>query len=169
MTEFEWPPSVQINEAREIVRLGELQMEDIRELAISGDSRAGTISAALSAVAAGLVAAAVAVLQLKQPNIASIAALLCSATFFATAAGFALGAAFPSDFGIRGFDPAKLIGLDVNEFQIVKWNAEALVETIAHNTEKLRQASDRFRLAYFLSAGAIAVPALILAAASCFS
>jgi hypothetical protein len=163
-----WPDRTTKEAVREIARLGEIQLEDIRELAVSSDSRSATLFAGLAAVGAALVAAAVAVLQLAHPLMYAVWALVASAACFVAAAFAAACASLPSDFGPRGIMPSKLTH-QADELQIIKWSAEATEVKIRYNADRMVIAKRWFWGAYVLVVAGIVVPALFIILAYRFS
>ena len=159
--QFTWAQDTDLRKAQEIVRLGELVMEDVRELATSGDSRAATLAAAMSAVAAGVFVAAITILGFAQRDINAVYALFASASFFVVSAGLAVLSAAPVDFYLRGFNPKSLAETLGDELQIAKWVAEDIAKKLDANRHILARQGRLLTACYYVAAAGTIVPLLV--------
>lgn len=158
---FNWAADTDLSKAQEIVRLGELVMEDVRELATSGDSRAATLAAAMSAVAAGIFVAAVTILGFAKYDTKAVYALFASAAIFVLSSGLAILSAAPADFYVRGFYPKSLAETIGDELQIAKWVAEDIAKKLDANRKVLNKQGRMLIACYFTAAAGVILPLLV--------
>jgi len=108
MNALTWHPSSDGEAVAEIVRLGEIKLEDMLATALASDSRAINQASIFAALAAGLFAAAIAVAQMTGHAAHLVAAPAIAAVIVLVASFIARQAASPVDFYGRGYTPAKL-------------------------------------------------------------
>ena len=157
-----WAEDVDLLKAREIQRLAETQLEDVIALATSGDSRAATLAAAMSAISAALLAAAVTILGFTAVDAVAVGSLVGSSAAFIIAGGLAVWSARPTDFYLRGYNPAALIPQPGDELMIVKWVTEDVARRIEHNRQVLARAGRLMNLSYAVSAAGIFLPLIVV-------
>lgn len=155
-----WSPDPDGKRTREIQRLAEIQLEDVIAIATSGDGRAATLGAAMSAISAGLLVAAVTVQGFTGHDYRAVVALYLASAFFIVAAGLAVSAAAPSDFYLRGYNPAKLASHGGTEEDIVRWATEDLARKLDHNARVLRRGGRLMWASYLCSLVGIVLPAV---------
>ena len=143
-----WSSDTDLAKAKEIQRLAEIQLEDVISIATSGDSRAATLGAAMSAISAALLATAVTVMGFTERDLVAIYALIASSACFIVGAGLAVASAAPTSFHLRGYSPVNLIGQPGDEAMIVRWAVEEGARKLERNRRVLARAG-RFMLASY--------------------
>jgi uncharacterized membrane protein YgcG len=161
--EIRWATDTGIKKAQEVVRLAELQLEDILAVATSNDARAASWGSAMSAVSAGMLAAAGALIAVASPDWRVCAALIGSSIMFMVAAGVAIWSGGPVEFSVRGFSPENLASRQATLLDLAKWTANDANIRIQRNQKALARSGKCLKLAFKIAAAGIIFPATSLA------
>ncbi|QCB42340.1 hypothetical protein E5673_08940 [Sphingomonas sp. PAMC26645] len=164
----QWPALSDVNAAREIVRLGEIKMEDLLSMALAADTRANTLAYTFATVSAALLVTALGLGNVATPSHPAVWAAGAAAATFLASAGMAMWASRPTLFYTRGFNPRDLGPRAPTEIELLRWAAEDLADRIDVNIAAQTLTTSRTTKAHWFGVVATASgPAAALIAWCC--
>jgi hypothetical protein len=159
---WDWTPIPEAS-AREILRQAEVQMSDILAISIAADQRAMTLCSTFGAVAAGLVAADVAICAIQKFDFSVAVSLGIMALGFLTASLTCGFSGRPRQYFAAGYEPAKLILAASDEVWAIRYSAQDLQLRIAVNRDSLRRVAGLTNAGFRIAIGSILLAILVFA------
>lgn len=141
--------------AKEVLRLGEVQLQAYQALAIGGNQRAATLCGILTAAAVGAVGGAAAGLNVGDIRFALSAGLV--AVMLLAGAALCIAALWPATFYAPGYSPSDLLNRGVlfgNMEDTTLHLAGLYAQRISDNRRTLIGSARLFRLAAVVGCGA---------------
>jgi hypothetical protein len=141
MSNLPWSAQADSRAIAEILRLGEVKLEDMLTTALASDARAINQASILAALAGGLLAAGIAITQVHGYHQEYVVGPIVSAVVTLIGSFVSRQAAAPVDFAARGYSPHNLAPLASDFDRLMMKVAEKMDKRIIENTAHMEKAA----------------------------